>query len=257
MPCNSHAFHARRVRGLRDDVVVSTVFNWTQNPSTAKMIAARKAEVYEELLGGRQPPAMLEARPFLDTIRRYNIPVALACSLPERRVREGLAKFGLQQHFDVVVTAEDGGATEVEWYFMYAAQQIQRPPMRCIVIGQSNTTVEAAHELGMKCVVLSGNNPVYNFSSADLVVRDLSQLTFLNLKKLFGQEGLVEARIGAEESGMEARSDPAASMPLAAASFGFGGSQGLEFGDDDEEEEEDLVEDLGISALRRGAAFYR
>lgn len=194
----------RRVKGLRDDVVVTTVFNWTQNSSVAKKIAARKAEVYEEMLGGRQPPAMLEARPFLETIRRYNIPVALACSLPDKKVRDGLGKFGLHEYFDTVVTAEDGGATEVEWYFMYAAQQIQRPPMRCIVIGESNTSVEAAHELGMKCVVLSGNNPVYNFSSADLVVRDLSQLTFLNLKKLFGQEGLVEPRLSSDDSNMDA-----------------------------------------------------
>jgi hypothetical protein len=86
-------------------------------------------------------------------------------------------------------------------YYMYAAQCIQRPPMRCIVIGDSNSTVEAAHELGMKCIVVSGNNPVWDFTAADLVVRDLSQLSFLNLKKLFGEESLVEPRLVENNSG--------------------------------------------------------
>ncbi len=240
----------RRVKGLRDDVVVSTVFNWTQNPSVAKTIAARKAEIYQELLGGRPPPAMLEAAPFLETIRRYNIPVALACALPGDRVREGLQRYSLQQYFDVVVTAEDGGATEVEWYYMDAAQQIQRPPARCIVIGESSTSVEAAHELGMKCVVLSGNNPVYNFSSADLVVRDLSQLSFLNLKKLFGQEGLVEPRLssGSSDSPDELSYDDAASM----GTMGGGFLTEDDFEDDFDDEEED-DDDLGLG--RRGAAY--
>jgi beta-phosphoglucomutase-like phosphatase (HAD superfamily) len=143
---------------------------------------------------------MLEAKSFLNMLHRYEIPVATACALPETSVLGGLQRHGLSPYFNTVVTAADGGATEVEWYFMYAAQQIQRPPMRCIVIGESNTTVEAAHELGMKCIVVAGNNPVYNFTSADLVVKDLSQLSFLNLKKLFGEERLVEPRLSPEET---------------------------------------------------------
>lgn len=36
----------------------------------------------------------------------------------------------------------------------------------------------------MKCVALAGRQPVYELAAADLVVRDLSQLSFVNLKKL-------------------------------------------------------------------------
>ena len=115
----------RRVKGLRDDVVVQRIFNWTQNPPMAKKIAERKSEVYHELLGGRQPAEMLEARPFLEMLHRYNIPVAVACALPEKRVQAGLGRHGLDEHFEAVVTAEDGGATEAEWYYMYAGQRIQ------------------------------------------------------------------------------------------------------------------------------------
>jgi hypothetical protein len=52
-------------------------------------------------------------------------------------------------------------------------------------------TVEAAHEVGMKCVAVAGQQPVYELTAADLVVRSLSELTFLNLKKLFSMEETV------------------------------------------------------------------
>eukprot|EP00955_Chlamydomonas_euryale_P014450 155396-Chlamydomonas_euryale.AAC.11 len=187
----------RSVKGLRDDVVVTAVFNWTQNASVAKEIAERKVQIFEQLAEGRPQPVMLEAAPFLQTIRKYNIPVGVAAgSLSGACLRDHLSRSGLDVLVNNTVTGDDGGATEVEWYFMDAAQQIQRPPMRCILIGSSSTSIEVARELGMKVVIVAGTQPVYNFASADLVVKDLSQLTFSNLKKLFGEEGLVEPRLG-------------------------------------------------------------
>jgi hypothetical protein len=121
--------------------------------------------------------------------------------------------------------------------------------MRCIVIGESNTSVEAAHELGMKCVVLSGNNPVYNFTSADLVVRDLSQLSFLNLKKLFGQEGLVEPRLSPEDVASMGGSSSSSSSSMEAQY-----DMGL-FGDDDAD---DYDNEPGGGGGGAGAgAFFR
>ncbi len=67
--------------------------------------------------------------------------------------------------------------------------------MRCIVVGESNISVEASHELGMKCLIPTGHKPVYDFVGADLVVRHVGQVAFLNLKKLFGQETLVKPRM--------------------------------------------------------------
>jgi beta-phosphoglucomutase-like phosphatase (HAD superfamily) len=81
----------------------------------AKKIAERKAEIYEELLGGRQPAEMLEAQPCLELLHRYDIPAATASALPEKRVMAGLNRHGLKQHFGNIITAEDGGATEIEW----------------------------------------------------------------------------------------------------------------------------------------------
>jgi hypothetical protein len=48
----------------------------------------------------------------------------------------------------------------------------------------------------MKCVALAGRQPVYELGAADLVVRDLSQLSFVNLKQLFAREEMVAAQVG-------------------------------------------------------------
>ncbi|KAF5837530.1 HAD-like domain-containing protein [Dunaliella salina] len=214
-----HTF--RRIKGVRDDVVVKRIFNWTQNPAMAMQIAQRKAQVYDQLLEGRQPAEMLEARQFLELLRKYSIPVALACALPSERLESGLTRTNLAKHFNAVVTAEDSGAQEVEYIYSFASQRIQRPPIRCVVVGESNTSVEAAHELGMKCIVVTGNKPVYDYSSADLVVRDLSYINMFNLKRLFSEEDLVQSRLVEEEEEEEDLDSESLDAQLADLDSGF------------------------------------
>lgn len=189
----------RRMKGVRDEVIVSRVFGWTHNPVVGRQVAQRKAEIYEQLLNGRQPVAMLEARPFLETLKRNSIPVAVVSPLTESKVEDLLQRFNLRPFFDAVVTADDAGSAEIELYYAYAAQRMQRPPLRCVVLGESNNSVEAAIELGMKSIVVTGSKPVYDFGSADLIVRNLSQINFMNLRKLFGAEELTEPRLTLED----------------------------------------------------------
>ena len=47
----------------------------------------------------------------------------------------------------------------------------------------------------MKCVALAGRQPVYELAAADLVVRDLAQLSFVNLKQLFATEETVSRQV--------------------------------------------------------------
>ena len=67
------------------------------------------------------------------------VPVAVGCSAPEARVRPTLRENDMMGVFDAIVTAEDvhRGRPDPECY-LYAAQQIQRPPLRCVVVGNSN-----------------------------------------------------------------------------------------------------------------------
>lgn len=64
------------------------------------------------------------------------VPVAIACSAPDARVRDTLDQLQLRDSFSAIVTADDvyRGRPDPESYLL-AAQQLGRPPARCVVIG--------------------------------------------------------------------------------------------------------------------------
>ncbi len=47
----------------------------------------------------------------------------------------------------------------------------------------------------MRAVVVAGRKPLYELGAADLVVRGLDELSFINLKQLFSDEESVEAQV--------------------------------------------------------------
>ena len=59
-------------------------------------------------------------------------------------------------------------------------------------MGSSAQSVEAAREVGMAAVVVAGTQPLYELGAADLVVRQLDELSLVNLKQLFRNEVHVE-----------------------------------------------------------------
>lgn len=190
----------KKARGMKNEQVVTEVFNWTRNPVEARRLAQRREAILSDLLGARKPMVPPGVTQLMDILQRNSSPLALVSSAPEQRVLPALEQAGLTSRFDAIVTADDvyRGKPDPEGY-LYAAQKMQRPPLRCVVIGSSNLSIEAAHEVGMKCVALAGRQPVYELGAADLVVRDLSQLSFVNLKQLFAAEERVAGQRGADE----------------------------------------------------------
>ncbi len=76
-------------------------------------------------------------------------------------------------------------------------QHSQQPLCGCLLSSSPHCvawwlqTVEAAHEVGMQCVVVAGRTPMYELTAADMVVRQLDELSFINLKQLFRLEHMV------------------------------------------------------------------
>lgn len=169
--------------------VIQEVFCWTRNPTEARRLAHRKEELLGEFLGDHKPMVSSGVNTFLDTLERSGAPVALVSSAPESRVNSILNSSGLAPRFEAIISGDDvyRGKPDPEGY-LYAAQRIGRPPIRCVVVGNSNLSIEAAHEVGMQCVCIAGRHPVYELTAADLVVRSLRDLSFVNLKQLFSLE---------------------------------------------------------------------
>ncbi|MFS7914093.1 putative beta-phosphoglucomutase [Helianthus anomalus] len=200
------SFMLRRVEGMKNEQAISEVLCWSRDPSQLKRMSLRKEQIYQALQGGvyRFRDGSKE---FINVLTRYNIPMALVSTQPRKNLEEAIVSIGINGVFNVVVTAEDvyRGKPDPEM-FAYAAQLLQFIPERCIVFGNSNLTVEAAHEARMKCVAVASKHPVYELSAADLVVRWLDELSIVDLKNLadvesseFGAEPEVEMELEVED----------------------------------------------------------
>ena len=67
------------------------------------------------------------------------VPAGVVSPAPEAALRPALQATGLEHTFQTVVTGDDvyRGRPDPEAY-LFAAQQLGRPSVRCVVIGNSN-----------------------------------------------------------------------------------------------------------------------
>lgn len=182
------AFLLQRIEGMKNEQAIAEVLCWSRDPTQTKRMASRKEDIYRSLHGGiyRFRPGSQE---LLDVLMHYKIPMALVSTRPRKYLEIAIRAVGVEGVFNVIVAAEDvhRGKPDSEM-FEYAAQLLQFIPERCIVFGNSNRTVEAAHDARMKCVAVASKHLVYELGAADLVVKRLDELSVVDLKKLADTE---------------------------------------------------------------------
>lgn len=198
----------RRADGMKDGQAVSEAFCWARAPAEVRRLADAKAAALADLEArGAAPRATPGAARFLHTLAAHSVPAALATAASSKRVLPTLEAAGLAPSLAAVVTAEDvaRGRPDPEAYLV-AAAALGRPPTRCVLIGASNSSVEAAREAGMACVAVAGGRaPRYELAAADLVVPGLEGITMADLKSLFRYEAPVPPVSDSEEFADDAR----------------------------------------------------
>lgn len=116
------------------------------------------------------------------------------CSTERELVYKIVSELDVNNYISEIITADDVSRCmpDPEAY-AYAASRIDRPPFRCVVIGASNHSCEAAHDCGMKSVAVTGDQqPLYELNAADLVIKSIDRLSLINLKNLFTLEEGIE-----------------------------------------------------------------
>ena len=194
------AFILKRIEGMKNEQVISEVLCWSRDPAQLRRMANRKEEIYRALQGGIYS-LMPGSKEFVSVLMHYKIPMALVSTHPRKTLESALGQIGIEDNFSVIVAAEDvhRGKPDPEM-FVYAAQLLNFIPERCIVFGNSNSTVEAAHDARMKCVAVASKHPVYELGAADLVVKRLNELSVVDLKNLADIES---AEFGSAEPAVE------------------------------------------------------
>ena len=203
-----------RADGMKAEQVISEVFCWARDPAEVRRLAVRKhrlvdalalaherdtepdlAAIAEDVPAAECERPVVRERPgvrrMLESLRNAGVPMTVGCCAPRDEVERGLAELGLGEYFEELITAEDVayGKPDPECY-LYAAQLLERPPVRCVVFGADNRAIEAARDALMKTVAVAGSKPHYELASADTVVGEMSELSVHNLKNLFSLEEL-------------------------------------------------------------------
>jgi beta-phosphoglucomutase-like phosphatase (HAD superfamily) len=193
----------RRIEGMKNEQAISEVLCWSRDPTQVKRMASRREEIYQALQGGIYQ-LRTGSQEFVNVLMHYKIPMALVSTRPRKALKSAIVSIGIEEYFTAIVASEDvhRGKPDPEM-FLYAGQLLKFIPERCIVFGNSNQTVEAAHDARMKCVAVASKHPVYELGAADRVVRHLDELSVVDLKSLAAVEsvefGDVEPELEPEE----------------------------------------------------------
>lgn len=181
-------FALQRAARMKAEQAISEVLCWGRESTYVRRLSERKEQLFQELLGDWRPAVLPGVRDLLSSLQKQQVPVAI-CSTETSMVRDGLKYHGLEKYVSEVVAADDVYRCRPDpEAYAYAAQKIDRPPVRCIVFGICNQSVEAAHDCGMQCVAVAGQQPLYELTAADLVVKQVEDISFMNLKQLFRLE---------------------------------------------------------------------
>ncbi|MFZ5870519.1 MAG: beta-phosphoglucomutase family hydrolase [Actinomycetota bacterium] len=176
---------------------------------TVHGLAARKNELYLELLGRHGVKVFAGTVDLLRRLRAGGVPVALVTA--SRNAEALLASADLAGVFDVVVdgqvAADEGLPGKPDpAMFLEAARRLGVPAARTAVVEDATSGVEAARRGGFGLVVgvaRSGNREQLEGAGADVVVEDVSQLDLGALRTdpwLLVYEGFDPAHEGHREA---------------------------------------------------------
>ena len=115
--------------------------------------------------------------------------LAVGSSGPRENVELLLTSLKIKRFFNAVITAAEikRGKPEPD-VFLEAAKRVKIKPNKCVVIEDAPVGIESAKRAGMKCIALTTTHPEKELYNADLIVKDLSEISSKDIKSLLNIE---------------------------------------------------------------------
>jgi sugar-phosphatase len=148
-------------------------FPWDEpsREDVARSIVDRVAEAIE-----REGAFHREAIRAIDYVDGLGLRLALASSSPMRLIRAVLSIGGLDDRFEVVLSAEDEERGKPDpAVYLSAARELGVPPDRCLAVEDSINGVRSAKDAGMVCVAVPVSGVTDGFEGADLVLGSIEE----------------------------------------------------------------------------------
>jgi len=115
--------------------------------------------------------------------------LAVGSSGPRENVELLLTSLKIKKFFNAVITAAEikRGKPEPD-VFLEAAKRVKIKPNKCVVIEDAPVGIESAKRAGMKCIALTTTHPEKELYNADLIVKNLSEISSKDIKNLLNIE---------------------------------------------------------------------
>ena len=174
LPLTDEQFYA--TFGMRNDVIIPKLWG-SMPPERIQELADRKEEYYREFVRHAATP-LSGAIELLSALHNAGYRQALASSTPIKNIELINEVLGLDHYLSVLVSGESvAHGKPAPDVFLKAAAELGVEPENCLVIEDAVAGIEAAHAGGMRCIAVAGERDLPGLRKADLVVKDLTEVT--------------------------------------------------------------------------------
>ena len=137
-------------------------------------------EIYKENISAAE--GLFE---FIDLLKKKNITMGVATSETKAIAHSILQKAGVKQYFKVVVTGEDVENLKPNPEpYLIAAEGVGETPADCMAIEDTPSGIQSAKSAGMKLIGITTTYPSEKLSEADVVVKDLTEVSLEKINSL-------------------------------------------------------------------------
>jgi len=180
------ADHFVRGFGMKNQVIIPEILEWTSDPGEIDRYSLRKEFLYREIIRehGIQPlPGVVELLELLD---QHGVPCSVASSTHRENIETIFDAMGLRRYFRAVVTSEDvsHGKPDPE-VFLKSAEMIGREARNCVVIEDAHVGIAAGRAAGAKVIAVATTHTIEELGRADAAVHSLLEVDWPLIDRLF------------------------------------------------------------------------
>jgi len=177
-----------KIFGQQSPEIIRKLMGPNVDEITIEKFANLKEKYYRDMVKDQLKPlpGVIE---LIKKLHDLKFKLAVGSSGPRENVELLLTSLKIKKYFNAVITAAEikRGKPEPD-VFLEAAKRVKVKPNKCVVIEDAPVGIESAKRAGMKCIALTTTHPEKELFNADLIVKDLSEITSKDVKKLLNIE---------------------------------------------------------------------
>ena len=169
--------HFERSFGMKNETIIPTILEWTDDPDEIHRLCRRKAQLYQGLVREQGISPLPGVVSFLRRLHSAGVRCVVASSTPQDNLQAGLEATGLSEYFDDLVCGTDTDESKPHPEpFLLAAERAGVDSDHCVVFEDAHVGVEAARRAGMMVIGVASTHDADTLADADRVVERLDEL---------------------------------------------------------------------------------